>query len=40
MGKVNFHFYVNGYIDKIKLVTIVDSDPKAPFLLGPTPRCW
>ena len=30
------HFY---YISKVKLVTIVEGDPKAPFLIATTSRC-
>ena len=27
------------YISKVKLATIVESDPKAPFSIATTPRC-
>ena len=28
------------YLSKVKLVTLVEGDPKAPFSLATTRRCW
>ena len=31
--------YIYIYISKVKLATIVEGDPKAPFSIATTPRC-
>ena len=32
-------FYAKSYIAKVKLGTVVNGDPKAPFSIATTPRC-
>ena len=35
------HIYIYTYIKvKVKLTTIVEGDPKAPFSIATTPRSW
>ena len=35
----NYSFRNNGKISKVKLATIVEGNPKAPFSIATTPRC-
>ena len=34
----NYYYYIDD-ISKVKLATIVEGDPKAPFSIATTPRC-
>ena len=35
------YIYIYIYIiKKVKLATLVEGDPKAPFSIATTPRCW
>ena len=34
------HIYIYIYIRKVKFVTVVEGDPKAPFSIATTPRCF
>ena len=36
---VYIYIYIYMYISKVKLATIVEGDPKAPFSIATTPRC-
>ena len=34
-----YRIYIHIYISKVRLATIVEGDPKAPFSIATTPRC-
>ena len=36
---IYIYIYIYAYICKVKLATIVEGDPKAPFSIATTPRC-
>ena len=36
---IYIYIYIHIYISKVKLATIVEGDPKAPFSIATTPRC-
>ena len=37
---MNEHGYTLKRSNKVKLPTLVEGDPKAPFSIVTTPRCW